>query len=392
MSSPANKHVAVGRRVPTIAAGRRALAFVPAPLPPSLEFDGRMVGLVDRASRATGELAGTGRRLANPSLLIRPFIRREAVLSSRIEGTHAEALDLYAFEAGQLELPGLTKASTPDDVREVLNYEAALRYGLHRRGSLPIGLRFIRELHEQLMKGVRGGHAAPGRFRTTQNWIGGEGLSIDDARYVPPPLPEMREALYSLESYLHADDPLPPLVRLALVHYQFEAIHPFADGNGRIGRLLMALLLVDWGLLPHPLLYLSAWFEANRAAYYDHLLAVSERGEWEPWIRFFLEGVAAQAGDATRRVVRIEALEADWRDRLARSDASGTTIRLLEVLFEAPAFTIPWAAERLDVTYRSAQRAVQTLVRHKMVRPAVAGARYNKVFVAEKVLDVAGSI
>ena len=148
----------------------------------------------------------------------------------------------------------------------------------------------------------------------------------------------------------------------------------------------------DWGLLPHPLLYLSAWFEANRAAYYDHLLAVSERGAWEAWIRFFLEGVAAQAGDATRRVVRIEALEADWRDRLARGDASGTTMRLLEVLFEAPAFTIPWAAERLAVTYRSAQRAVQTLVRHKMVRPAVAGARYNKVFVAEKVLDVAGSV
>lgn len=378
-----------GREVPAIAGGERVRAFVPHPLPPRIEFDARLVSLVDRASRGLGELAGTGRRLANPALLIRPFIRREAVNSSRIEGTQAEAADLYAWEAGQLELPGLTSAATPDDVQEVLNYERALTYGLKRLDTLPLGLRFLRELHERLLRGVRGGQAAPGRFRTTQNWIGGEGHDIHRARYVPPPVPEMRECLDALEKYIHASSDLPPLVRLALIHYQFEAIHPFADGNGRIGRLMIALLLVDWGLLPHPLLYLSAWFEAYRAAYYDHLLAVSRRGAWEAWVSYFLEGVIAQSADATARVVRIESLEADWRERLARSDVSGTTFRLMDLMFESPAITIPWAADRLGVTYRSAQRAVQALLRHRMIQPADRAARYGKVYVATQVLEAA---
>ncbi|MHB8838388.1 MAG: Fic family protein, partial [Gemmatimonadaceae bacterium] len=378
-----------GREVPTIAGGVRVRAFVPYPLPPQLHFDTTLVSLVDRASRGLGELAGTGRRLANPALLIRPFVRREAVLSSRIEGTQAGAADLYAWEAGQLELPGLTSAASSDDVREVLNYERALGYGLRRLDELPVSLRYLRELHERLLHGVRGEHAAPGRFRTTQNWIGGEGLGVEQARYVPPPVPEMRECLDALEKYIHADSDLPPLVRLALIHYQFEAIHPFADGNGRIGRLLIALLMVHWGLLPHPLLYLSAWFEAHRGAYYDHLLAVSQRGAWEPWVRYFLEGVVAQSADATARVVRIESLEADWRERLTRADVSGTTLRLMVILFEAPAISIPWAADRLGVTYRSAQRAVQALMRHRMIQPADRTARYGKVYVATQVLDVA---
>jgi Fic family protein len=378
-----------GREIPAIAGGEKVRAFVPHPLPPVIEFDARLVSLVDRAARGLGELAGTGRRLANPALLIRPFIRREAVNSSRIEGTQAEAADLYAWEAGQLELPGLTSAATPDDVQEVLNYERALAYGLKRLDTLPLGLRFLRELHERLLHGVRGGQAAPGRFRTTQNWIGGEGHEINRARFVPPPVPEMRECLDALEKYIHADSDLPPLVRLALLHYQFEAIHPFADGNGRIGRLMIPLLLVDWGLLPHPLLYLSAWFEAHRAAYYDHLLAVSRRSAWEAWVGYFLEGVIAQSADATARVVRIESLEADWRERLARSDVSGTTFRLMDLMFETPAINIPWAADRLGVTYRSAQRAVQALLRHRMIQPADRAARYGKVYVATQVLEAA---
>ena len=381
-----------GREVPTIAGGTRTRAFVPADLPPVLEFDAALVSLVDRASRGLGELAGTGRRLANPALLIRPFVRREAVLSSRIEGTQADAADIYAWEAGQLELPGLTTAATPDDVREVLNYERALAYGLRRLDDLPVSLRFLRELHERLLHGVRGGHATPGRFRTTQNWIGGEGLAIERARYVPPPVPEMRACLDALEKYLYADSDLPPLVRLALIHYQFEAIHPFADGNGRIGRLMIALLLVHWGLLPHPLLYLSAWFEAQREAYYDRLLAVSRHGAWEPWVCYFLEGVVAQSADATARVVRIESLESDWRARLTRADVSGTTLRLMDLLFEAPAISIPWAARRLDVTYRSAQRAVQALLRHRMIQPADRAARYGKVYVASQVLEAASGV
>jgi len=378
-----------GREVTAIAGGSRVRAFVPNPLPPQIHFDRALVSLVDRAARGLGELAGTGRRLSNPALLIRPFIRREAVNSSRIEGTQAGAADLYAWEAGQLELPGLTSSATPDDVHEVLNYERALMYGIKRLAALPLGLRFVRELHERLLDGVRGGQAAPGRFRTTQNWISGEGMGIEAARYVPPPLPEMRECLDALAKYIHAESDLPPLVRLALIHYQFEAIHPFADGNGRIGRLMIALLLVDWELLPHPLLYLSACFEAHRSEYYERLHGVTRRGAWEAWIRFFLEGVASQSADATARVVRIESLEADWRERLARSDASGTTFRLMEQMFESPAISIPGAAERLGVTYRSAQRAVQALLRHRMIQPADRSTKYGKVYVATQILEAA---
>jgi Fic family protein len=212
------------------------------------------------AVQALSELAGIGRAISNPHLLINPFIRREAVLSSRIEGTQADIADLYAYQVGQLPLANMP--SPPEaDVKEVHNYVQALEYGLKRLETLPMSLRLIRELHARLMEGVRGEYATPGEFRRSQNWIGPANSNLNEAPFVPPPVPQMHEALNSLEEYLHRHDvTYPPLVRLAFVHYQFEAIHPFIDGNGRVGRLLISLLLVEWKLLPLPLLYLSAFF------------------------------------------------------------------------------------------------------------------------------------
>jgi Fic family protein len=252
-------------------------AFVPNPLPPKLEINWELAGNISEADRALSELAGVARTLPNPHLFIGPFIRREAVLSSRIEGTQAGLSDLFFFEASQSATP-----QTPD-VHEVANYVNALEYGLARLKDLPISLRLIREMHERLMKEVRGETMTPGEFRRSQNWIGPPGCVLIDATFVPPPVDEMTAALGELEKYLHTPSSLPPLVRSALVHYQFEAIHPFLDGNGRIGRLLLTLLLCTERLLPQPLLYLSAFFERNRQDYYRLLLSVSQAGTWTEW-------------------------------------------------------------------------------------------------------------
>ena len=255
-------------------------AFFPNPLSPPLHWDSELVHMLSEAARALGQLAGLGRALPNPHLLIRPFIRREAVLSSRIEGTRTDLPLLYAYEAGQLTLRGLEPTAPEADTREVLNYVHALEYGLDRLHTLPISLRLLREVHEKLMQGVRGEQATPGEFRRSQNWIGPPGCTLNDATFVPPPPTELMDSLSAFESYLHGADSLPPLVRLALIHYQFEAIHPFIDGNGRIGRLLITLLLVHWESLPLPLLYLSAYFERRRDEYYRLQLEVSASGSW----------------------------------------------------------------------------------------------------------------
>ena len=255
-------------------------AFVPAPLPP-VAWDGTLAAALSRADLAIGRLAGEGRRFPNPHLFIRSFLRREAVLSSRIEGTRTSLGQLLAAEAGA---PG---GPDPADLREVGNYVAAMEYGLDRLETLPLSLRLIREMHERLMLGVRGDMATPGEFRRSQNWIGPPGCGLNDATYVPPPPDAMAGCLDALERFLHDED-LPPLVHAALAHAQFEAIHPFLDGNGRVGRLLIALLLAERGILPSPLLYLSAYFEATREEYYAHLLAVTEAGAWESWLTYFL--------------------------------------------------------------------------------------------------------
>ncbi len=239
--SPSGRVVRVGH------GGAAYWAFIPHPLPPRLTYTPELIRTLSRADRAVGELAGLGRALPNPQLLLGPLMHREAVLSSRIEGTQADLPQLYAYAAG-------APSADQGDVREVYNYVRALEYGLERLHSLPLSLRLLRELHARLMEGVRGEHAFPGEFRRAQNWIGPPGCTLNEATYVPPPPSELMDVLSDFERYLHADDDHPPLVRLAFIHYQFEAIHPFVDGNGRIGRLLLALLLVSWDLLPLPLL------------------------------------------------------------------------------------------------------------------------------------------
>jgi len=381
--SPSGTVVKVGR-------GEMAYwAFVPNPLAPKLEFDSRLVSTLSDADRSLGELAGLGRTMPNPHLLIGPFVRREAVLSSRIEGTQADVTDLYAYEARQLFLPGPSRPEPESDVREVANYVRALEYGLGRLNTLPVSLRLMRELHERLMHGVRGERATPGDFRRSQNWVGPPGCTLEAATFIPPAPIELRQGLDALEKYLHSENESPPLVRIALIHYQFEALHPFLDGNGRIGRLLISLLLVHWNLLPLPLLYLSAYFERNRQGYYDLLQAVSERGAWREWLIFFLRGVADQARDANLRAKRLQDLQADFRSRLTQGRASTLPLSLADSLFELPMLTIPLAQKKLKVTYASARRNVEKLVTAGILQQ-VGESSYGKTFVAQEILRVIG--
>lgn len=366
-------------------------AFVPHPLPPELQPDWRLTRALSETDRALSELAGVGRTIPNPHLLIGPFIRREAVLSSRIEGTQADITDLYAYQVGQLPLPTMPSAPPESDVREVHNYVRALEYGLQRRETLPISLRLIRELHQRLMDGVRGEHATPGEFRRSQNWIGPVGATLNDAPFVPPPVSQMHEALDHFEKYLHKEDvAYPPLVRLALIHYQFEAIHPFIDGNGRVGRLLLTLLLIEWGLLSQPLLYLSAFFHRHRQAYYDLLIAVSERGAWEAWISFFLQGVKEQSQDAVASARQLQDLQVNWRERLTGARTSALLLQLVDHLFNTPVITIPEAQRLLDVTYRSAKLNIEKLVEADILKQ-VGAEDYGKTFVAGEILEIVGT-
>ena len=266
-------------------------AFVPNPLPPALEWTPRLIRLLSDADRLIGRLAGEGGRLPNPHVLMRPFTQREAVLSSKIEGTQATLGELLAAEAG------IAVDRSPDDLREVGNYVVALEHGISRLGKLPICVRLIKELHENLMTNVSGHHATRGEFRKIQNWIGKPGSTVEMASFIPPPPDAVEPCLAAWEKFLHESD-LPPLATIALAHYQFEAIHPFLDGNGRFGRLLITIFLIERKILPTPLLYLSAFFEASRRDYYDGLRGVSERGTWQEWLEYFFLGVARMSEDA----------------------------------------------------------------------------------------------
>ena len=306
-------------------------------------------------------------------------MRREAVLSSRIEGTQASLSDLFFFEASGEQNPEVP------DVHEVANYVRALEFGLQRMEKLPLSLRLIKEMHAELMKGVRGEHMTPGEFRRSQNWIGPPGCTLMDAVFVPPPVEEMKTALDAFEKYLHADSPLPPLVRLALIHYQFEAIHPFLDGNGRIGRLLMTLLLCREGILPQPLLYLSSFFEAQQQEYYRLLLDVSRSGGWNAWIHFFLVGVAEQSQDSIARTEKLLKLWTTYRKRMQKGPA--TALQLIDQLFSHPAISISQAASRLDVTFPAAQNNIERLVGEGILKEVTGHQRY-RVYVAPEVLRI----
>jgi Fic family protein len=354
-------------------------AWVPDPLPPPLAWNAELAATLSRADLAVGRLAGEGRRLPNPHLLIRPFVRREAVLSSRIEGTQATLGELLAAEAG------VSVDRSPDDLREVANYVGALEQGITRLVKLPLSLRLVRELHDTLMRDVRGNIATRGGFRRSQNWIGPAGSTLASATYVPPPPDRLMECLGEWEKFLH-DDRLPPLVNAALAHSQFEAIHPFLDGNGRVGRLVITLSLVAWGILPSPLLYLSAWFEATRAEYYARLLAVTESGDWESWLDYFLRGVASQADDAVGRIQQIDELLLAWRERIADAP-SRVPDRTLGLLVENPFWTVNGLAERLGVAFTTAQRAISRLESAGIVTLA-SEARRNRVYRAGAILEI----
>jgi Fic family protein len=308
-------------------------------LPPALEIDWELANTLSEADRSLSELSGVARTLPNPHVLIAPFVRREAVLSSRIEGTQAGFSDLIFFEAAPSAKPPI------EDVKEVANYVSALEHGLARLKDLPVSLRLIREMHERLMHGVRGASMTPGEFRRSQNSIGPPGCTLADAAFVPPPVAEMTQALSDFEKYLHEPPVLPPLVRLALIHYQFEAIHPFVDGNGRIGRLLITLLLCVEGLLPQPLLYLSAFFERHRQEYYRLLMAVSQSGSWTPWIAYFLRGIADQSSDAVKRANLLLSLRQRYREKMQSARSSALLLQMVDDLFSTPALDVSSASK-----------------------------------------------
>ena len=376
-----------GRPVKVGQGDRAYWAFVPNPLPPDLsDFDQDMLRAIAEAHGALGELAGLARALPNPMLLVQPFIRREAVLSSMIEGTQTGVAELYAYETGHATLVEGEAASPESDRREVLNYVRALQFGMERHQTLPISLRLIKEIHGVLMQGVRGGRAYPGEFRKSQNWIGG--ASINSARYVPPPVPEMGEALDAFEKYLYKPHDYPPLVRLALIHYQFEAIHPFVDGNGRVGRLLISLLMVHWELLPLPMLNLSAFFEKNRQEYYRRLLSVTELGQWKEWVLFFLEGIAEQAREAVKLAESLHELQLEWRGRLTDAGVPVALFQLADSLFNSPLLTIPEAQRVTGVaTYNTARAYVHRLVGFGILR-AVKNGKGTKIFSAHEILSL----
>lgn len=356
-------------------------AFVPDPLPPQLEFDTPTTNLLSEASWALGQLAGVGQKLPNPHLLIGPFLRREAVLSSRIEGTIATAEELLLFEA----LPSVEPPR--DEIREVANYVRALEFGLGKLKELPVSLRLIRGLHEVLLEGVRGGEHRAGEFRDRQNYIGNPGEGISNARFVPPPVEGMKLSLDEFEKFIHAPSQLPFLIQLALIHYQIEAIHPFIDGNGRVGRLLLPLLVCQRGYLPQPLLYLSAYFERNRHAYADHLLRVSLLGAWQEWVTFFLRGVAEQSRDAVWRSQQLLDLWQHYRDELQTARASALLLKLVDQLFAFPAITISHAQRDLGVTYPSAKRNMRKLVEAGILRE-VDNRHRNRVFLAPAIISI----
>ncbi|MBD3239245.1 MAG: Fic family protein [Chitinivibrionales bacterium] len=354
-------------------------AFVPGPLPPALDLSWDLVVLNSRADRALSELAGVTRTLPNPHLLIGPFARREAVLSSRIEGTNASLSDLFYFEAShEIE-------NRMPDVREVRNYVRALEHGLRRQSELPICMRLIREMHGVLMEGVRGETQDPGQFRRTQNWIGSPGCTLMEATYVPPPVAEMAECLSALEKFIHARPNLPLLVRLALVHYQFEAIHPFLDGNGRIGRLLITLLLCAENAIPGPVLYLSAFFERYRDEYYQRLLDVSRRGRWTEWIMYFLRAVETQSRKAISKSRRLLELQERYRAAVQTARSSALTSRLVDLLFISPIISAPWLAATLSITPRAAQQNIDKLIQAGILTE-ITGRRRNRMYAAQEIL------
>lgn len=354
-------------------------AYHPPTIARTIAFDEDLISRLSDADRALGELSGVGLRLREPTMLIRPYVHREAVLSSRIEGTQSSLQDLLLFEAD-------APTKRPGDAREVLNYVEALDWGINQLRRLPISIRLVLGLHRRLLTGVRGAHGAPGRFRTIQNWIGPEGTPLERAIFVPPPHTMLPELLDDWKKYIHEPGGVPPLIRCALMHFQFETIHPFSDGNGRLGRLLMALLLMEKKCLSQPLLYLSAYFERNRGAYYGTLMTGRTDGDLLPWLHLFLEAVTTQARDAATRADRITKLEADFRQRI-RGERGKVVHAMIDEVFTGLYVTASRVAQSQRVTPVSARAAIDALVEAGILRE-LTGRKSGRVYAAPDLLKL----
>jgi Fic family protein len=328
------------------------VAYFPRPIPRSVSISSVNLMLVADAEAALGRLAGVGRLLPDPHLLVNPYVRREALSSTRIEGTQATLLEVYDAESSD-------QPHGPD-VEEVINYVRALENGFERLESLPVSVRLIREMHAVILAGVRGGERQPGELRVTQNWIGPQGATIETASFVPPPPNELGPLLSDLERFVHEEPQLPPLVQAALLHYQFETIHPFLDGNGRLGRLLIILFLVVRQRLPAPLLYLSPYFETRRQEYYDGLQGVRERGDLEAWLALFLEGVRTQALDAVTRAERLTDLRERYRSSV-QATTKGAATRLVDLVFMQPVVNARFVESRLGISRPAALTVLRQL-------------------------------
>ena len=347
-----------GTLVPTIGSRK---AFVPNPLPPPRLDLHQFIGPLTRATQAVGELKGIGRTVSNPLLLIRPLQRREAVSSSSMEGTYTTLSDLFLFEAGASETLSRT------DSREVYNYVRALERSIDQLAKIPISSRLARDAHRILLTGVtkhRGATVEAGELKRDQNWIGGTGR-IESARFIPAPPAETPEALDGLMAFINREqrDDASPLIDAALAHYQFEAIHPFADGNGRVGRMLITLMLIERGTLPQPLLYMSPYLERQKDRYIDLMYAVSREGKWEDWIGFFLEAVTESSKDTITVVEKLQDLHREYRERFQTARRSALLLRIIDLAFERPVRSISDIADALGVTYAGAANNVKELIR-----------------------------
>lgn len=359
-------------------------AFIPGPVPPqpAVTMDDEMWSLLSAADRALGRLDGSTETLPNPDLFVVMYVRKEAVLSSQIEGTQATLMDVLEFEAKALE------PDRPQDADEVINYVNAMNYGLNRLKKLPVSSRLFREIHGKLMTGVRGSRKTPGEFRRSQNWVGPPGSSIATATFVPPPVPEMHEALSQLEKFIHDPAPMPVLLKVGMVHSQFETIHPFLDGNGRVGRLLITFLLCERDILKRPLLYLSDYFKQHQAEYYHRLGAVQVDGDWEGWLKFFLRGVAEVSSEATTTSRKIVTLREEHRKLIVdRTHASHKALVLLERLFFSPMVSVSTVQSLTGLSFANANELVKRFVEMKLLRE-VTGKPRNRLFAYDPYLDL----
>ena len=373
----------------TVAQATGYLAYVPAPLPPEppVQLDAEGVHLLSRADQALGRLEGIATLLPNPDLFVGMYVRKEALLSSQIEGIESTLDEVIRFEAGHEQAEGRRL----HDTAEVVNYVRALNYGIQRLAQLPLSLRLIREIHAELMRGVRGEGKAPGEFRVTQNWIGGKGADLSTASFVPPPVPEMNAALDNFEKFLHErrEHPerpqYPVILECALAHAQFETIHPFLDGNGRLGRLLIALLLQERAVLLKPLLYLSLYLKGNRLEYYDRLTAIRKNGDWEGWVKFFLKGVEQTGLEALETARKVIAFR---EEAIRTAGAMGANeLKLVEFLFARPLTDIQAVEKHLGVVYNTAATLIRRFERAGLLKETTGGRR-NRVYRFSAYLDL----